>query len=41
MVEDVRRRFDDNLQRFIVDVVRKAEAKEGDRYKASFAGHDV
>lgn len=38
MVEDVRRRFDDNLQRFIVDVVRKAEAKEGDRYKASFAG---
>ncbi len=38
MAEDVGERFDDTLKRFIVDVVKKAEAEEGDRYKASFAG---
>jgi hypothetical protein len=38
MAKDVLPRFDASLEQFIIGVVKKAEAQEGDRYKASFAG---
>jgi hypothetical protein len=38
MAEGVLQRFDASLEQFIIDVVKKAEATPGDRYKASFAG---
>lgn len=38
MAKNVLPRFDASLEQFIISVVKKAEAKEGDRYRASFAG---